>query len=60
MALKAIVETKEEIPEGAESFYEEVEGKYHLAVEGFTEKGKLDEFRNSNKCKRSIDEDATG
>ena len=27
MALKAIVETKEEIPEGAESFYEEVEGK---------------------------------
>ena len=36
MALKAIVETKEELPEGAESFYEEKEGKYHLAVEGFT------------------------
>ena len=60
MALKAIVETKEEIPEGAESFYEEVEGKYHLAVEGFTEKSKLDEFRNSNIDLRQQLEDATG
>tara|TARA_Y100001963_G_scaffold160024_1_gene267142 strand:+ start:1039 stop:1836 length:798 start_codon:yes stop_codon:yes gene_type:complete len=48
MALKAIIENKEEIPEGVESFYEEKDGKFHLSVEGFTEKSRLDEFRESN------------
>ena len=60
MALKAIIDSKEEIPEGAETFYEEKDGKYHLAVEGFTEKGKLDEFRNSNIDLRQQLEEATG
>ena len=35
MALKAVIEKKEEVPEGAESFYEEEDGKYVLKVEGF-------------------------
>jgi hypothetical protein len=48
MALKAIIETRTEIPEGLTDFYEEREGQFHLAVEGMTEKTKLDEFRNSN------------
>ena len=48
MALKAIIDNKEEIPEGTESYYEEKDGKFHLSVEGFTEKSKLDEFRDSN------------
>ena len=48
MALKAILESKEEIPAGTESYYEEKDGKFHLSVEGFTEKSRLDEFRESN------------
>ena len=60
MALKAIIDSKEEIPEGVESFYEEKEGKYHLAVEGFTEKSKLDELRNSNIDLRQQLDEATG
>ena len=48
MALKSVHETSEEIPEGLNEFYVEKDGKFHLAVEGMTEKAKLDEFRNSN------------
>ncbi len=56
MALKAIIETKEEIPEGLVDYYVEKDGSYHLSVEGFTEKSKLDEFRNSNiELKKSLE-----
>jgi hypothetical protein len=48
MALKAVFETKEEIPESLSEYYEEKDGRYVLAVEGLTDKSKLDEFRNSN------------
>ena len=49
MALKAIIETAEEIPEGLSDYYEQKDdGKYILKVEGMSEKSKLDEFRNSN------------
>ena len=60
MALKAVIEKKEEVPEGAESFYEEEDGKYVLKVEGFTEKSKLDEFRESNIDLRKQLDEATG
>ncbi len=48
MALKAVLESSTDIPEGLTDFYEERDGKFHLSVEGMTEKAKLDEFRNSN------------
>ena len=48
MALKAVVDTEKDIPEGLASFYQEKDGKFVLSVEGMTEKSRLDEFRNSN------------
>ena len=48
MALKAVFETEKDVPEELASFYQEKDGKFHLSVEGMTEKTKLDEFRNSN------------
>ena len=33
MALKAILESKEEIPAGTESYYEERDCNFHLSVE---------------------------
>ena len=57
MALKAVLENKEEIPAGTEAFYEEQDGKYILKVEGMSEKSKLDEFRNSNiELRNKLDE----
>ena len=60
MALKSIIENKEEIPEGVKEFYEEENGKYLLKVEGLTEKAKLDEFRNSNiELQKKLEEAST-
>jgi len=57
MALKSIIENSTEIPEGLNDFYEEKDGKFHLSVEGMTEKVKLDEFRNSNiDLKKQVEE----
>ena len=57
MALKAVLENKEEIPAGTDAFYEEQDGKYILKVEGMSEKSKLDEFRNSNiELRNKLDE----
>ena len=60
MALKSVIENKEEIPEGVKEFYEEENGKYLLKVEGLTEKAKLDEFRNSNiELQKKLEEAST-
>jgi len=49
MAIKYTYNDVSEIPEGLESLYTENDsGVYTIAVEGMTEKGKLDEFRENN------------
>lgn len=47
--LKNTYESIEQVPEGLESYYTEKDGKYVIeGVEGFTEKSRLDEFRENN------------
>ena len=48
MALKAKVNSLEELPEGIAEFYKQSEDGYELAVEGMVSKSKLDEFRANN------------
>jgi len=52
MGLKAVLEKLEDAPEAVRSFYEERDGKFHLALEGdsgFVPASKLHEFRDSNR-----------
>ena len=48
MALKFKYETREEVPAEAVAFYAEREGSWQLDVDGVADKGKLEEFRNTN------------
>ena len=48
MALQAIVQQLDSIPEALQSAYIEKDGAYHLDVEGMVDKSKLDDFRSNN------------
>lgn len=48
MALQAVVQQIDSIPEALQSAYVEKDGAYHLDVEGMVDKSKLDDFRSNN------------
>ena len=48
MALQAVVQQLDNIPEALQSAYVEKDGAFHLNVEGMVDKSKLDDFRSNN------------
>lgn len=57
MALKATIDTLEEVPEVARDMYVARDGKFHISVDGLVPKDRLDEFRSNNIAfKREIDD----
>ena len=48
MALQAVVQQLDSIPEALQSAYVEKDGAFHLNVEGMVDKSKLDDFRSNN------------
>lgn len=57
MAIPSIIDSLDAVPEALRSEYKEVDGKYHLSVDGMVPKARLDEFRTTNIAKgRELDE----
>lgn len=57
MALKAFVDSLDDVDENLRGLYAERDGKYALTVEGMVPKDRLDEFRNNNlDLKRQIED----
>lgn len=56
MAIQLVVDTLDSVPEALRGEYKEVEGKFHLTVDGLVPKARLDEFRNTNiSTRRELD-----